>query len=439
MITTIVPSFTKVPNINDSVNFETDVNTFLNEINARYVAGNSQVSEINSTANDINAKATAVLNQAVDGGYSQSYINRALISAYTEYTALGGETYVTTPNNSNVNVYKNGTLLTLTTDYTLNGDGVTINFVVALTVGQLIQIFDLRKINNNFYTKSEINQIAKGFKNYIINGSLNIWQRGTNYVGSGYGASDRFSNSNSTDQQSKTIYDNKVFLSSITQSAFGGIRTRIENGGFILNAKTITLSFTYNPVSGDFSNSKVQFTVEGKTAITASIPNASVAGKKTITITIPNNTDVVDKYLEIRWYWNATTTTTTRVDIAEIQLEEGSVSTIFERRPYGLELNLCQRYFQIVDFKTGGLSEVNGQKVASCNFANMRTYPSIVVQDNVGNIGKISTFNILGTRTDNVTFTTIGSVNGAANTATVILSNSTVAGLSGKLFLDAEI
>lgn len=156
MITTFVPSFTKVPNINDSVNFETDVNTFLNEINARYVAGNLQVGEINSTATDINNKATAVLNQAVTGGYSQAYINRALISAYTELTALGGETSIVTPNNSNVNVYKNGALLALTTDYTLNGDGVTIDFVVPLTAGQLVQVFDLSKLNNAFYNKSEV-------------------------------------------------------------------------------------------------------------------------------------------------------------------------------------------------------------------------------------------------------------------------------------------
>lgn len=33
-------------------------------------------------------------------------------------------------------------------------------------------------------------------------------------------------------------------------------------------------------------------------------------------------------------------------DIAQVQLEEGSVATPFEHRPYGLELALCRRYFE---------------------------------------------------------------------------------------------
>jgi len=32
-----------------------------------------------------------------------------------------------------------------------------------------------------------------------------------------------------------------------------------------------------------------------------------------------------------------------------IQLEEGSVATPFEQRPYGLELSLCQRYYQVME------------------------------------------------------------------------------------------
>ena len=32
-----------------------------------------------------------------------------------------------------------------------------------------------------------------------------------------------------------------------------------------------------------------------------------------------------------------------------VQLEEGSVATPFENRPYGLELSLCQRYYQKLD------------------------------------------------------------------------------------------
>lgn len=54
IITTIVPSFTAVPDIADPTNFEANGNTFLNEINARYIAGNLQVLEINTVRNEVN-------------------------------------------------------------------------------------------------------------------------------------------------------------------------------------------------------------------------------------------------------------------------------------------------------------------------------------------------------------------------------------------------
>ena len=37
--------------------------------------------------------------------------------------------------------------------------------------------------------------------------------------------------------------------------------------------------------------------------------------------------------------------TSPQLDMYTIQLEEGSVATLFEQRPIGLELSLCQRYY----------------------------------------------------------------------------------------------
>ena len=41
------------------------------------------------------------------------------------------------------------------------------------------------------------------------------------------------------------------------------------------------------------------------------------------------------------------------LDITGVQLEAGSVATEFERRPYGTELQLCQRYFQKIGSNGG--------------------------------------------------------------------------------------
>ena len=53
-ITTEVPSFTAVPDISDPTTFEAKGNTFLNEINERYIAGNAQVLEINAVKDEMN-------------------------------------------------------------------------------------------------------------------------------------------------------------------------------------------------------------------------------------------------------------------------------------------------------------------------------------------------------------------------------------------------
>jgi hypothetical protein len=57
--------------------------------------------------------------------------------------------------------------------------------------------------------------------------------------------------------------------------------------------------------------------------------------------------------------------------VTGVQLEVGSVATPFERRPYGTELALCQRYFQI--FKGSGTTMARfsvGQAWSSTNTAN---------------------------------------------------------------------
>jgi hypothetical protein len=83
-----------------------------------------------------------------------------------------------------------------------------------------------------------------------------------------------------------------------------------------------------------------------------------------------------------------------------VQLEAGSIATPFERRSYGHELALCQRYFQdsVAHSTTGGAVAAGltttGELSAGITFKqSMRVAPSITLFDQAGTAGKVSRLN----------------------------------------------
>ena len=248
-----------------------------------------------------------------------------------------------------------------------------------------------------------------GFRNAIINGNFDIWQRGTADFGQGYWA-DRWnaylvagvsmlqSRYTLTDAQRNIIgyeaaYAWQVFTSDTTSSVqvqqpiegvktFAGQQVAVSFWAFT-DAGTCTISSQMAQFFG--TGGSPSATVE--TSLTLSATTITTTPTKiTAVVTLPSitsktlgtnaGTDSVS--LVIRKVAGAAN----RLRIAQVQVEPGPVATPFERRPIGTEFALCQRYFQ----KTFSvMSFVGSVSALSVRFAvNMRNSPTVSVATSLG-------------------------------------------------------
>ena len=222
------------------------------------------------------------------------------------------------------------------------------------------------------------------FRNKIINGNFDIWQRGTS-LASGTGGrylADRFTNGSAgttcTAAQSafalgQTDVPNEpeYYISTAVTSAAGAsnnatLHQHIESVKSCAG-KTVTLSFyAKSNASRNIAVELYQnFGTGGSPSTSVSIPAGLVAlttswQKFTVTVNVPSISGKVlgtagNDSLVVYFWFDAGSSNSSRAsslgqqsgtfDIAQVQLEEGSVATPFELRPIGTELALCQRYY----------------------------------------------------------------------------------------------
>lgn len=215
-----------------------------------------------------------------------------------------------------------------------------------------------------------------GLRNALINGNFDVWQRGTsisvsgtttytadrwNCFFNGTGATRTVSRQSFTLGQTDVPNEPRFFLRwdqtvAGSGSTFNALEQRIESVRTFAG-QTVTFSFWAKAaVSTTLANVRIfqRFgsggspSVQEQINLAASVVVGTSWARYSYTATLPSiagktlGSDDND-YLtvSIGMPLNATFT----VDIAQAQLERGGIATPFERRPIGLERDLCYRYY----------------------------------------------------------------------------------------------
>jgi hypothetical protein len=230
-----------------------------------------------------------------------------------------------------------------------------------------------------------------GFKNRLINGAFEIWQRGTaqTFITAGVYLADRWTCMGYQQARHQRVavsspvagmitrYAMRVSSSPNSDNGSSGTRMdlsqKIENANcFDLAGQTVTYSYWIRFSSGTAAsianltnsaflnfNSYLASSTTNTDAATSTDSIGSVNGTVTIangslpttwtkitgTATIPAGANNVALRLQFQALGSTTSAGDVWYEVTQVQLETGSVDTAFDFRDYSRELALCQRYY----------------------------------------------------------------------------------------------
>lgn len=262
------------------------------------------------------------------------------------------------------------------------------------------------------------------FRNRIINGAMEIAQRGTTFTNQSTNSSpngpytlDRWKNNRNGDVPGLTVTQStdapEGFINSMRiQRASGNTSnasayvfyTMAREDAIPLAGKTVTLSFyakagaNYSAPANTITLIATTTTTDSDTKVYSFSPSTAVKSQVftlttswqrfSTTFTLGSTIKQFGFYVitgtgvdlvgtagvDDSWYWTG------------VQLEEGSVATPFERRPRGTELALCQRYYYRIipkntNYFTSGFNNSTTVHRGIANFpTSMRTEPTAIEQ-----------------------------------------------------------
>ncbi len=281
-------------------------------------AGSASTSEANALSYKDSANTSA--------NTATTKANESQISAWeAEAEAMTSESYATEAVDVFVKKYTsngNGTFTaTITTDFSAlhwaekaldaaQGDAVDISYDNSTS--------NLTSSN----VQDGLDEIAvrpSGFKNYIINGKKAVNQRVLTSTDNSYNQ-DRWYKAGVNWYQG------------------------IEGDNNLISGKTYTLSWVGTATASYYVGTATSVTINAQ-----SFTAISNDGNFILTITTGQN-------LWVKFSSDAMGST-----FNYVQLEEGSIATPFEQRPIGLELSLCQRYYQVIAWSDRKTATAAGQ------------------------------------------------------------------------------
>jgi len=208
-------------------------------------------------------------------------------------------------------------------------------------------------------TKADLNAIgvSGGRKNLIINGGMQVSQRGdyttaSSSVAATY-AIDRFKTNQSTVTANKQ--HTTVTIGGVTKRALKVIATSAGTG-YIYMTQAVELinlevGATYTIscwMRSNHTEARIRHNYIGGTSANSSSSHSGGGDWEKISMTVDSTGTTANPFIHFIIY-NGTSVSIASgdyIEVADVQLELGSVATDFEHRSYGEELALCQRYYE---------------------------------------------------------------------------------------------
>ena len=215
--------------------------------------------------------------------------------------------------------------------------------------------------------QEQFNLIGAGRKNLLINGSVQVWQKGTTQT-----KSNSYSNTgpdHMTTYYGGTYAQQSVVLPSgqevsalrytadTSSNACPNFNWIMEDAGKILRGQTVTISWwmrtskpgimmgarVNNVANSRYSGGGSYYTLGQTSGFIYEATTSWTYHSRTVALSDANTH--AHGLAEI-WAAGGSMSSGDWFEIAQVQLELGSVATPFEHRSYGEELALCQRYYE---------------------------------------------------------------------------------------------